>query len=152
VNWEGFHPQYRELREEQVPGYQTIGEFFDQCMAQALRTCRTADAGLTALSARLQTTTGLLRTRVEVNLQSQNQQLQASVDRRAAAQLRLQHAVEGLSVVVVTYYLANLLKIVLEGTKAAGAAIEPTLLVALILPVLAVGLWWTVRRHKRHQD
>jgi uncharacterized membrane-anchored protein len=142
----------RELREEQVPGYQTISEFFDRRLAQALHTCRTADAGLSALSRRLQSTTGLLRTRVEVNLQSQNQRLLASVDRRAAAQLRLQHAVEGLSVVVLTYYLAGLLKIILEGAKAAGAGIEPVFLVSLALPLLAGGVWWTVRHAKRRDE
>jgi uncharacterized membrane-anchored protein len=142
----------RELREEQVPGYQTIGEFFDRRLAQALHTCQKAEAGLGALSARLQSTTSLLRTRVEVNLQSQNQMLLASVDRRAAAQLRLQRAVEGLSVVVLTYYLANLLKIILEGTEAAGFAVHATLVVALVLPLLAGGVWWAVRRSKHHDD
>jgi len=142
----------RELREEQVPGYQTIGEFFDRRLAQALHTCKKADAGLGALSARLQSTTSLLRTRVEVNLQSQNQLLLASVDRRAAAQLRLQRAVEGLSVVVLTYYLANLLKIILEGTEAAGIAIHSTLVVALVLPLLAGGVWWAVQRSKRRGE
>ena len=142
----------RELREEQVPGYQTISEFFDRRLAQALHTCQTADAGLSALSLRLQSTTSLLRTRVEVNLQSQNQLLLASVDRRAAAQLRLQRAVEGLSVVVLTYYLANLLKIVLEGTEAAGFAVHATLVVALVLPLLAGGVWWAVRRTKRPEE
>jgi uncharacterized membrane-anchored protein len=141
----------RELREEQVPGYQTIGEFFDRRLSPALHTCEQADAGLRALSARLQSTTGLLRTRVEVNLQSQNQLLLASVDRRAAAQLRLQHNVEGLSVVVLTYYLANLLKIALEGTEAAGIAMNVMLIVALVLPLLAGGVWWAVR-HARHQS
>jgi len=138
----------RELREEQVPGYQTIGEFFDRRLAQALHTCTKADARLGALSARLQSTTSLLRTRVEVNLQSQNQLLLASVDRRAATQLRLQRAVEGLSVVVLTYYLANLLKIILEGTEAAGYAVHAPLVVALVLPLLAGGVWWAVRRSK----
>ena len=138
----------RELREEQVPGYQTISEFFDRRLAQALHTCQKADAGLGALSLRLQSTTSLLRTRVEVNLQSQNQLLLASVDRRAAAQLRLQRAVEGLSVVVLTYYLANLLKIILEGTEAAGFAVHATLVVALVLPLLAGLVWWAVRRSK----
>jgi uncharacterized membrane-anchored protein len=141
----------RELREEQVPGYQTISEFFDRRLSQALHTCERADAGLSSLSARLQSTTGLLRTRVEVNLQSQNQLLLASVDRRAAAQLRLQHNVEGLSVVVLTYYLANLLKIALEGTLAAGIAINVMLVVALLLPLLAGGVWWAVR-HVRHKS
>jgi len=140
------------LREEQVPGYQTIGEFFDRRLAQAWHTCEIADAGLSALSERLRSTTGLLRTRVEVNLQSQNQLLLASVDRRAATQLRLQHAVEGLSVVVLTYYLANLLRMLLEGTQAAGVAINPTAVVALALPALAVGVWIMVRRAKRHHE
>ncbi|MEA3208984.1 MAG: hypothetical protein QOE70_2041 [Chthoniobacter sp.] len=141
----------RELREEQVPGYQTISEFFDRRLAQAWHACERADAGLRALTARLQSTTGLLRTRVEVNLQSQNQLLLASVDRRAAAQLRLQHNVEGLSVVVLTYYLAALLKIVLEGGKAAGFAINASLVMPLVLPLLAGGVWKAVR-HARHQS
>jgi uncharacterized membrane-anchored protein len=135
----------RELREEQVPGYQTIGEFFDRRLSQAWHTCETAEAGLNALSVRLESTTGLLRTRVEVNLQSQNQSLLASVDRRAAAQLRLQHNVEGLSVVVLTYYLANLLKLAMEGTEAAGAHVNSHLMIALALPLVAGGVWWMVR-------
>jgi uncharacterized membrane-anchored protein len=106
---------------------------------------------VSALSARLLSTTGLLRTRVEVNLQIQNQLLLASVDRRAAAQLRLQHNVEGLSVVVLTYYLAALLKIVLEGGKAAGIGINATLVLALVLPLLAGGVWKAVR-HAQHQS
>ena len=139
----------KELREEQVPGYQTIGEFFDRRLAQAFHACERADAGLSALSARLQSTTGLLRTRVEVNLQSQNQLLLASVDRRAAAQLHLQHAVEGLSVVVLTYYLASLLKMILEGTKAAGIGVNSSLAVALLVPLLAFGVWKSVRKAKQ---
>ncbi len=142
-----------ELQEEQVAGYQTIGEFFDRRLSRAWHTCERADAELTALTARLQSTTGLLRTRVEVNLQSQNQQLLASVDRRAAAQLRLQHNVEGLSVVVLTYYLANLFKILVEGTEAAGffTTVNVMLVVALTLPLLAYGVWSAVRR-ARHQS
>ena len=135
-----------ELREEQVAGYQTIGEFFDRRLARAWHTCERADAELTALTARLRSTTGLLRTRVEVNLQMQNQQILASVDRRAAAQLRLQHNVEGLSVVVLTYYLANLVKILLEGVEAAGFAVKVMLVVAGALPLLALAVWLAVRR------
>jgi len=141
----------RELREEQVPGYQTIGEFFDRRLTQALRTCESAEAGLSALSARLQSTTSLLRTRVEVNLQSQNQLLLASVDRRAAAQLRLQYAVEGFSVVVLTYYLANLLKLILEAMESAGLSMNVALVTALMLPLVAFTVWKAVR-HARRRD
>jgi len=79
-------------------------------------------------------------------MQSQNQLLLASVDRRSAAQLRLQHNVEGLSVVVLTYYLANLLKLALEGTNAAGISVNTMLVVSLALPLLAGGVWTAVRR------
>ncbi len=84
-----------------------------------------------------------------MNLLSQNQLLLASVDSRAAAQLRLQHNVEGLSVVVLTYYLANVLKMILEGTKSAGVAMDATLVVAMALPLLAGGVWWAVRYARR---
>lgn len=135
----------KEMGEEQVPGYQTLGEFFDRRLAQAWHTCERAEAGLAALSVRLQSTTGLLRTRVDVNLQSQNHLLLASVDRRAAAQLKLQHNVEGLSVVVLTYYLASLFKIAMEGVKGTGVHFDSSLVVALLLPVLAFGVWRAVR-------
>ncbi len=141
----------REMGEEQVPGYQTLGEFFDRRLAQAWHTCERAEAGLAALSVRLQSTTGLLRTRVDVNLQSQNHLLLASVDRRAAAQLKLQHNVEGLSVVVLTYYLASLFKIAMEGVKGTGVHFDSSLVVALLLPVLAYGVWRVVR-NARDQD
>jgi uncharacterized membrane-anchored protein len=138
----------KELHEEQVPGYQTLGEFFDRRLVQAWHTCERAEAGLNALSERLQSTTGLLRTRVDVNMQSQNHLLLASVDRRAEAQLRLQHNVEGLSVVILTYYLAGLLKIELDGIKAFGISINSSLVVALLLPVLAYGVWRLVQYAK----
>ena len=51
----------------------------------------------------------LLRTRVDVDRSRQSQQLLESMDRRADLQLRLQHTVEGLSVVAISYYAVNLL-------------------------------------------
>jgi uncharacterized membrane-anchored protein len=141
----------RELREEQVPGFQTLGEFFDRRLAQAWHTCERAEAGLAGLESRLQSTTGLLRTRVDVNLQSQNHLLLASVDRRAAAQLKLQHNVEGLSVVVLTYYLANLLKILLEGGKAGGLHFDSALVVALAIPLLGFLVWQLILRAREDE-
>jgi uncharacterized membrane-anchored protein len=59
--------------------------------------------------------------------------------------LKLQHNVEGLSVVVLTYYLANLFKIALEGTKPIGLNLNSSLVVTLFLPLLAYGVWRVVR-------
>ena len=46
----------------------------------------------------------LLRTRVDIELERQNQELLAQMNNRAKLQLRLQETVEGLSVVAITYY------------------------------------------------
>ena len=47
----------------------------------------------------------LLRTRVDVQRSAQNQELMVRMDRRADLQLRLQHTVEGLSVVAIASIL-----------------------------------------------
>lgn len=82
---------------------------------------------------------------MDVNLQGQNHRLLASVDQRAATQLQLQYKVEGLSVVVLTYYLAGLAKLALEGAKSGGLHFDSSLVVALLVPVLALGVWRAVR-------
>ena len=50
----------------------------------------------------------MLRTRVDVELEQQNQELLKSMNARTRLQLRLQTAVEGLSVAAITYYVVGL--------------------------------------------
>jgi uncharacterized membrane-anchored protein len=59
--------------------------------------------------------------------------------------------VEGLSVVVLTYYLANLVKLILEAAKSEGMHINTSLVTALLLPVLAGVVWKTVL-HMKHKS
>jgi uncharacterized membrane-anchored protein len=131
----------KELHEEAVPGYQTLSEFFDQRLVHSWHTCERAETGLNALSERLQSTAGLLRTQAEVGIKSQNHQLPANVDRGAVAPLRLHRRVEVLLVVILTYYFAGFLKIGLDGIMAFGLRFNSSLVVALLLPVLAYGVW-----------
>lgn len=135
----------KELREEPVPGYQTLSEFFDQRLVQSWHTCERAETVLNALSERLQSTIGLLRTRAEVGMLSQNHQLPANVDRGIIAPLRLQRRIEILLVVILTYYFAGFLKIGLDGIMAFGLRFNSSLVVALLLPVLAYGVWELLR-------
>ncbi len=136
----------KELREEQVNGYQTIGEFFDRRLTQAWHSCDTAEAGLNALSTRLESTTGLLRTRVAVNLQSQNQLLLARENSGAINQLGLQHKAEVLFVFALIFFVAQLLNLAMGGT--AGAEKHPVIhiMIVIVLPLIAGGAWWVVRR------
>lgn len=97
-----------------LPGHQTLTEFTDRRLMPAVRTCATVSARLEDLSQRAAWTSSLLRTRIDTSLARQNRDLLDSMDRRTRLQLRLQQAVEGLSVVAISYYLIALLDHVLR--------------------------------------
>ncbi|HBM62310.1 MAG TPA: DUF3422 domain-containing protein, partial [Citreicella sp.] len=92
------------LREERFEGRQSFREFMARRFDPAMRTVKSAEKRLEAMSARAMRAGELLRTRVEVKRSAQNQEILASMDRRADLQLRLQTTVEGLSVVAISYY------------------------------------------------
>jgi uncharacterized membrane-anchored protein len=58
------------------------------------------------------------------------------MNRRAAAQLRLQQTVEGLSVAAITYYIVGLVGYAAKGAKAAGLPISPDLAMAVSIPIV----------------
>lgn len=86
-----------ELREERIEGLQTISEFMARRLTPAISTCEAVSRRQEALSQRIARASNLLRTRVDLALESQNRDLLSSMDRRAQMQLRLQETVEGLS-------------------------------------------------------
>ncbi len=138
-----------ELREERVEGYQTFQEFLDRRHAPAMRTCDAVAARLDDLTRRLTQAGQLLRTRVEVKLEAQNQALLESMNRRAMLQLRLQQTVEGLSVAAITYYGVSLINYLAKGLKAAGWSVPVDLVTGLAIPLLAISLWMGLRRIRR---
>lgn len=142
-----------ELREQRaVPGIPTIGEFMDRRLAPAMRSCGATAERLRALAARLARAGTLLRTRVDIALEAQNQTLLASMDRRARLQLRLQQTVEGLSVAAISYYVVGLLGYAARAGEAAGLHIPHDLVVGLAIPVVILGVWLLVHRVRRHFD
>ena len=78
--------------------------------------------------------------------EQQNQDLLASMDRRAKLQLRLQQTVEGLSVAAIVYYVAGLMGYLGKAMRTAGVPIDPDLVVGISIPVVAVILLWSLRR------
>lgn len=96
------------LREMRVKGRQTFGEFMTRRYDPAMRTVKSTDLRLRSMAERAQRAAELLRTRVDVERSAENQSLLASMDRRADLALRLQHTVEGLSVVAISYYALSL--------------------------------------------
>ncbi len=126
-----------ELREVRIPGLQTFREFMERRLMPAMNTCRSVSSRQEALSQRIARAGHLLRTRVDVNLERQNQSLLESMDRRARLQLRLQETVEGLSVAAITYYSVSLIGYLAKAAKAGGMPVEPELVVGIAIPIVA---------------
>jgi uncharacterized membrane-anchored protein len=139
-----------ELRETRMAGMQTIEEFMARRFTPAVDTCTTVSQRLHDLSERVAQASSLLSTRVNIARERQNQDLLASMDRRARLQLRLQQTVEGLSVAAICYYAAGLVGYLAKGLKALGVHVEPDIAVAVVIPIVAVAVLLAVRgAHRR---
>ncbi len=141
--------QLAAVRERPVEGAPSWSLFLSRRMDPAIRTCLSMEARQANLSRKLARAGQLLRTQVEIGLQSQNRDLLHGVNERARVQLRLQQTVEGLSVVAITYYAAGLIHHLLEGAHAAGLHLDPLLGTALAVPFALAAVAWTVRRIRR---
>ncbi len=139
-----------ELRETRIPGVPTIREFMDRRLAPAMNTCESMVRRQEALAERIGRTNDLLRTRVGIVQEEQNRRILESLNTRAAQQLRLQQAVEGLSVVAISYYSIGLVSYAGKALKAAGAPLNPDVLTGVMVPVLIGAVWYGLRRMHHH--
>jgi len=139
-----------ELRETAVPGTQTIGEFLRRRMNPALATVTASAQRLASLAQRVERASALLRTRVDIATELQNQQLLAKLTRGQEMQLRLQTTVEGLSIAAISYYVVSLLLYAAKAAESAGAPLDPEIAVGVLIPLVLWGVWRTTRRiHER---
>lgn len=137
------------LREARVEGRQTFGEFMMRRYDPAMRTVKSAEGRLQSMADRAQRAAELLRTRVDVERSAQNQKLLESMDKRADLQLRLQRTVEGLSVVAISYYAVNLAAY-LAYPLTAPLGISHGMTMAILTPLIVLGVWLAVRRIRNH--
>jgi uncharacterized membrane-anchored protein len=137
------------LREERFEGRQTLGEFMARRFDPAMRTTESTQARLQAMADRAKRAGDLLRTRVDVERSAQNQRLLESMDRRADLQLRLQHTVEGLSVVAISYYAVGLALYLLGPLT---LEFDKAWLAALVAPIVILATWLGLRRIRRNVE
>lgn len=135
-----------ELGEERVLNCQRIGVFLDRRFSPAMTTCNAVSERIAGLAARSERASNLLRTRVDIALEGQNQKLLASMDERVRQQLRLQETVEGLSVVAISYYLIGIVSKLIEGLGVYVPGIDTKLLGLVSIPVVVALVWLGVRR------
>jgi uncharacterized membrane-anchored protein len=139
----------QELGEDKIPGLQSIRVFIERRLAPGIRTCNAVRDRLEGLSGRISQASELLRARVELSIQGQNRELLTSMNRRSEVQLRLQQAVEGLSVVAMTYYLMGLLGYLYEGLAWTGLALDKKIGFAIAVPVVMLAVWKVIHGVRR---
>jgi uncharacterized membrane-anchored protein len=136
------------LRESRFYGRQKFSEFMKRRYDPAMRTVKSAEARLNAMVERAARAGELLRTRVDVARQAQNQKLLESMDRRSDLQLRLQNTVEGLSVVAISYYAVSLASYAVY-PLATEVGVSKELALAGLTPIVVGLVWLALRRIRK---
>ncbi|MBT9493322.1 MAG: DUF3422 domain-containing protein [Paucibacter sp.] len=135
-----------ELREKPIPGTQTLGEFMQRRLSPAIATVAATAGRLASLSQRIERVSALLRTRVDIATEQQNQQLLAKLTHGQDLQLSLQTTVEGLSIAAISYYVVSLLLYGAKALKSAGVPLNPEIAVGLVIPLVLWSVWRATRR------
>jgi len=138
-----------ELREKRIQGLQIFQEFMEQRLSPAMGTCALVNNKLETISTRVERASSLLRTRVELSMEKQSRDLLRSMDKRAHLQLRFQETVEGLSIVVLSYYLLGIVGYGLKAFKAVGLKLNTEIATGIAIPIVVGAVFLLVRRLRR---
>jgi len=141
------------LSERTDHGGPGLASFFSRRFDPAIRTCVTTSDREANLARKLTRAAQLLRTRVDIALESQNRDLLETMGNRVQLQLRLQQTVEGLSVAAIAYYVASLFHLLVSGFGPKNHWIDPESLTALaVLPIVAAVAFAVRRIRRSHQE
>lgn len=145
-----FEERLRWLREQTGEQFQSIEEFLTNRVAPAIRNYQNFVERADALTTQMTSLGNMMRTRVNLNMEQQSLETMRAMDRRAELQLILQRTVEGLSLIVLSYYLTGLagyaLKAVDMYLPLPGGA---TLWTAASIPLWLSLAWGFTRRIKK---
>ena len=123
---------YRPVSDYVLSGITGVAEGYQQL----LRRIDTLRAGFEGIIS-------IIRARVDLILEGQNLALLQSVDKTTKSQVLLQHTVEGLSVIVIAYYVAGLGAYLFKGLQEMGWLGNANLVSAAFVPV-AIGLAFAI--------
>ncbi|MCG8295800.1 DUF3422 domain-containing protein [Pseudomonas entomophila] len=142
-----------ELRESHVADCQRLGVFIERRFKPTLRYCMATEQRLEQLAKNVANLGDLLQARVQVEMEEQNAEILRSLNARADAQVKIQRAVEGLSIIAITYYLLNLFKLLYGGLNVLGAGLtarEALLGMAPVAGLLLLVILLRIRKAKQH--
>ncbi len=123
---------YRPVSDYVLSGITGVAEGYQQLLKR-IDTLRGGFEGIISI----------IRARVDLILEGQNLALLQSVDKTTKSQVILQHTVEGLSVIVIAYYLSGLAGYIFKGLHDIGWLERPNIVSALFVPI-AIGLAFVI--------
>ena len=156
------HSNTRALQEHALPGCRTLTDYVHWKITGVADGYQQLVSRIHALEQDFEGTIAVLRTKVELVLQEQNlaqqdqnMKLLASVDQTTKSQAMLQHTVEGLSVIVIAYYLSGLAHYLFKAFHDLGWLANETLASGIFVPIallLSFGLitWGKKRIQQQH--
>jgi uncharacterized membrane-anchored protein len=137
------------LREERLGDLEPLGDYLDRRMRPAVDTFDAVRRRIADVAERVGRANALLRTRIDVRQATQSRDLLDSMNRRAGLQLRLEQAVEAITVIAGAYYLSQLLVLfagaVGDLLPGGGLGLDAKTAVGLATPAIAAALWLAVR-------
>ncbi|MFK0088493.1 DUF3422 domain-containing protein [Pseudomonas sp. NPDC090755] len=142
-----------ELRESHVADCQRLGVFIERRFKPTVRYCAATEQRLEHLAESVANLGDLLQARVQVEMEEQNAEILRSLNARAESQIKIQRAVEGLSIIAITYYLLSLFKLIYAGLHTLGAPLserDGLLALAPLAILILVVVLLRIRKAKEH--
>jgi len=147
--YEMVQSRLKELEENEIDKIQTMATFIERRLTPSHRTVQAAKRRLDDLSHRVDRASDFLRTRINMVIEAQNQALLKSMNRRSQMQFNLQETVEGLSVVVISYYVLSLCQYLLSAINSFGFRLYVDRVTAILMPIVLAAVWFLTRRLKK---
>ncbi len=142
-----------ELRETHVGDCQRLGVFIERRFRPTVRYCAATDQRLVRLGQSVANLGDLLQARVQVEVEEQNSEILRSLSARAETQIKIQKAVEGLSIIAISYYLLSLFKLFYGGLHTLGLDVSAKTAILVLAPVAVLilgGIFLRIRKAKGH--
>ena len=130
----------KALQESPLADHLSLQDFTEKRLTPAYRTSEAVQRRQQLLSSRLGRCTELLRTRLNLKLEQQNQQLLSSMEQKAKLQLKLQQMVEGFSLVAISYYAVQLAIKLLSSLQYWWPELNVGRWQSIAIPVIIIGV------------
>ncbi len=138
----------QDLREESMEGKTRLSVFLERRMGPAMATCESLRRRQDKLLARIDSASAMFQGHMEIAMGLQNNAILKTIKTNAEQQVKLQHTVEGLSVVAISYYLLGIISLLLKGGEKAGLFSGWEILAAILAPPAIAAVWLFLRRLK----